>query len=60
MTANPLMNGKSSFKKSPREIVDEGNARLAANGRRDIHWVLRDDHPHLEWATAPVGSGLGR
>lgn len=54
MPVNPLKNAITP-KRTPQEHCDEGNARIAAMGRRDIHWVVRDGRPNLEWATAPVG-----
>jgi hypothetical protein len=59
-----LVEGSRSGKRTPQEWCDHGNAYLrgerpAEHGkvageyihtpRRDMHWVLRDGHPHIEW-----------
>jgi hypothetical protein len=35
--------------------VERGNALLAAEGRTDVHWVIRDGRCVIEWATQAEG-----
>lgn len=50
-TRNRLADGGVSRPKSPQELCDEANERMAADprGRRDIEWVVIGDKPELRW-----------
>jgi hypothetical protein len=45
--------------KSPQYLVDQGNEICARIGRKDLHWVVRNGHPHIEWKCPPQGN-LGK
>lgn len=58
MTTNRLARSEAPAKRTPLEWCNIGNARLRgevaySDGeiriRNDIHWVLRDGFPTLEW-----------
>lgn len=50
MHTNPLLAGQPRrVRLTPLEIVAQGNAIIAQEGRTDIEWVLRDGKPSLQW-----------
>lgn len=64
MTANPLKAWLADQSEHSRQMTaqahcDAGNEHLAEIGRSDVHWIIRDGRPHIEWRHPPQGN-LGR
>lgn len=56
MTTNRLAKSEA-VERTPLEWCQRGNDILEKLGRRDVHWVLRQGRPAIEWKCAPSASG---
>lgn len=55
MTTNRLAKSEAAPKKSPQELCDEGNARIAAIGRaHEIEWRMVNGRPELGWIRGSI------
>lgn len=45
------------IERTPLEWCQCGNDILEKLGRRDVHWVLRQGRPVIEWKRPPSASG---
>lgn len=51
MTTNRLARSEAPTKRTAQEWCEHGNAYCAQIGRNDVHWVIRNGKPNIEWRT---------